>query len=262
MHQVIANLCTNAVHAMDEGSGGIEIKLDGIEIGAADATRLGGLRPGNFARLSVADTGSGMSPAVLQRLFEPFFTTKPPGKGTGLGLAVVHGIVQAHDGAIAVTSQPGSGSTFELYFPGAERNTTAPVATAVAPPKGRGERVLFLDDEEALVELGVRMLERHGYRVSGFIRAEEAIARFRDDPSQFDIVVSDLSMAAASGLEVAAEMLAIRPGVPVVLCSGYVTEDLRERARSIGIRAVLYKPNTMAEFGEAIARLLDSFRDR
>jgi len=258
IHQVLVNLCTNAWHALENRAGRIEVRLESVSLDAGDASRLAGLRPGDFCRVSVVDTGKGMDAATLERAFDPFFTTKPPGKGTGLGLSVVHGILQAHDGAISVKSEPGKGSTFELYFPGAAQPEENPSAAAVDPPHGKGHHILFLDDEEPLVYLGVRMLERQGYRVSGFWTVEEALDAFRRDPGSFDVVVTDMNMVGANGLEVAAELLALRPDLPIVLCSGHVPEELREQARAIGIRDVLYKPSSMKEFAKAIGRLLVS----
>ncbi len=255
VHQVIANLCTNAWHALEDQPGRIEVKLEAVTLDATAANRLAGLKPGRMACLSVTDTGKGMDAATLERIFDPFFTTKERGKGTGLGLSVVHGIVQGHDGAITVASQPGRGTTFQVYFPAAAASVEAAPALVSAPVRGDGQHILFLDDEEPLVYLATRMLERLGYRVTGFTRAVDAVGAFRDNPAQFDLVIADLNMPGASGLEVAADVLKLRPDLPVVLCSGHVTEDLRQRARNAGIREVLYKPNTMEELSEAIHRL-------
>lgn len=255
IHQVIANLCTNAWHALDDRPGRLEIRLEPLTLDAAAARDLSGLRPGPVACLSVTDTGRGMDGATLERIYDPFFTTKDPGKGTGLGLSVVHGIVQGHDGAIAVTSQPGRGTTFRVYFPAAAEPVQASAPQAAEPRRGDGQHILYLDDEEPLVLLATRMLERLGYRVSAFTETEAALRAFRAAPADFDLVIADLNMPDASGLHVAADMLKLRPQMPVVLCSGHVTEDLRQRARDAGIREVLYKPNTMEELSEAIHRL-------
>ncbi|MBC8096830.1 MAG: response regulator [Akkermansiaceae bacterium] len=255
IHQVIVNLCTNAWHALDDQPGRIEVKLQALTLDTLTANQLAGLKPGRVACLSVTDNGKGMAAAILERIFNPFFTTKGLGKGTGLGLSVVHGIVQSHDGAISVTSQPGKGTTFNVYLPAA----TAPVDDAAARARvlhrGNGQHILYLDDEESLVFLAERILEPLGYRVSGFTRAAEAQKRFNENPDEFDLVITDLNMPGASGLKVAADLLKVRPDVPVMLCSGHVTEDLRQRALRIGIREVLYKPNTMEEFSEAVHRL-------
>ena len=255
IHQVVLNLCTNAWHALGDQPGRIEIKLQPVTLDAASAGRFAGLKPGRVACLSVTDTGKGMDAAILERIFDPFFTTKEPGKGTGLGLSVVHGIVQGHDGAISVSSQPGGGATFQVYFPATNAPVPAAAAPVSSPHRGEGQHILYLDDEESLVFLGERMLQRLGYRVTGFTRAADAVQAFRASPGQFDLVITDLNMPGASGLDVAAELLRIRPDVPIVLCSGHVTEELRQRARASGICEVLYKPNTVEEFSEAIHRL-------
>ena len=259
MHQVLVNLCTNAWHALEGQSGRIVVRLKSVALTADSVKPLVGLRPGNFVYLSVSDTGIGMDAATRARIFEPFFTTKEPGKGTGLGLSVVHGIVQGHDGAIVVRSQPGEGTVFEIYFPAA----TAIEETAAAPApalRGQGQHILFLDDEAPLVTLAQRLLERRGYRFSGFTRASEALRAFAEKPDEFQLVITDLSMPGASGLHFASDILKLRPDVPVVLCSGHVTEELREHALRAGIREVLYKPNTVDEFGETIHRLASETR--
>ena len=259
MHQVLVNLCTNAWHALEGQSGRIVVRLKSVALTADSVKPLVGLRPGHFVYLSVSDTGIGMDAATRARIFEPFFTTKEPGKGPGLGLSVVHGIVQGHDGAIVVRSQPGEGTVFEIYFPAA----TAIEETAAAPApalRGQGQHILFLDDEAPLVTLAQRLLERRGYRFSGFTRASEALRAFAEKPDEFQLVITDLSMPGASGLHFASDILKLRPDVPVVLCSGHVTEELREHARRAGIREVLYKPNTVDEFGETIHRLASETR--
>jgi PAS domain S-box-containing protein len=257
VHQVISNLCTNAWHALEGKPGRILIKLESIELGAMDAARMGGVRPGLTARLTVSDTGKGMDAATLERIFDPFFTTKGPGKGTGLGLSVVQGIVQEHDGAITVASQPGQGTTIQVYFPAAESF----VADWEAMPesvRGQGQHVLYLDDEEALVLLATPMLERLGYRVTGFTDPAAALKAFHENPNRFDLVITDMNMPGESGLGVAMDMLKLRPELPIALCSGFITEDLRLRAQSAGIRDLLYKPGTLEEFGNAIHKLVIS----
>ena len=256
MHQVLFNLCTNAWHALEDQPGCIRIQLQAVSLNAAAASRFTDLRPGRFACLSVSDTGKGMDTATLERIFDPFFTTKAPGKGTGLGLSVVRGIVEKHDGAITVVSQPGQGATFEVYLPVATATADFATASAGAIPQGDGQHVLFLDDEESLVCLATRMLQRLGYRVTGFTRTAEAVEAFRANPRQFDVVITDLNMPGASGLVVAREILVLRPEIPIMLCSGHITELLKEQAHGAGVRRILHKPNSMAEFGEALHRLV------
>jgi PAS domain S-box-containing protein len=257
MHQVLMNLCSNSWQAMEGPVGRIDIVLARV---TAAAGELGaGIAPGVYARMSVIDTGRGMDEATLERIFDPFFTTKAVGEGTGLGLAVVDGIVKRHGGAIAVHSAPGQGSTFDLYFPAVEAAAETP-ATGDRPRRGGGERILYLDDEEALVLLASRSLARLGYQVQGCTRAEEALALFHADPSSIDLFVSDMNMPGASGLDVAAEILRARPDLPVALTSGYVTDALRAQAQALGVRAVIYKANTVDELALTIGRLLEETR--
>lgn len=257
VYQVVANLCTNAWHALEGRPGRVDVRLDAVALDGTAAARIEGLEPGRFVRLTVRDNGKGMDAATLRQIFEPFFTTKAPGTGTGLGLPVVHGIVRAHDGGLVVSSEPGRGTTFEVYFPAVEGTAAPTVPVVPEPARGAGQHVLYVDDEEALVFLVTRLLKRVGYRVSAYARSAEALETFRADPQSFDLVVTDLNMPGASGLEVAAEILAIRGDVPVVLCSGHVNDELRNRAAAAGIREVLYKPHSVEDFGTAIGRLLE-----
>jgi CheY-like chemotaxis protein len=243
---------------MEGRAGSIAVSLEPIEVPAGQGPHHVG--PGRYARLSVADTGMGMSAATVERIFEPFFTTKPAGHGTGLGLSVVHGIVKAHEGEVAVRSVPGQGSTFEVYLPAVAAEISAPPAVAAAAPtavRGRGEHILYLDDEAALVELAIRQLQRLGYRVSGFTEAPTALQAFRGGPEQFDIAITDFNMPGHSGLQVAKDLLTVRPDLPVVLTSGYVTDELREAAARLDIE-VVYKPNTADELFEVIHRLINN----
>ncbi len=258
LHQVLINLCTNAWQAMDGHSGRIDIRLDGVTLDAGTAEANVDLQPDRFARLSVTDTGAGMNAATLERIFDPFFTTKTAGQGTGLGLSVVHGIVEAHGGAITVTSELAKGSTFTLYFPAAEapeQSAASQDAAAKPLPAAGGQHVLYLDDEEPLVFLVTRMLERLGYRVSGYTEVEEALAVVRADPGQFDLVVTDMNMPRMSGLDVAREIARLRSDLPVVLASGYLTDELRAAAPAAGVRKLICKPNTAEELCEAVWRL-------
>jgi PAS domain S-box-containing protein len=225
IHQVIVNLATNAAHAIGEKNGTIDIRLDVVSVSAEDRHAAGKLEEGKYLRLFVSDDGCGMDRATLNRIFDPFFTTKKPGEGTGLGLSVVHGIVTSHGGAIAVSSQPEEGTAFHLFFPIA---TEALEATADAPresPQSRSEHILYVDDEEALVFLATRLLERRGYRVSGFTNAITALKQFRENPGEFDVLVTDLSMPGMSGFELTEEIHRTRADIPVVLTSGYLQTD-------------------------------------
>jgi PAS domain S-box-containing protein len=256
IHQVIMNLGINASHAIGRAPGNITVEIDEAEIDANSAAHSPDLHEGHYVRLRFGDSGSGMTPEVLERVFEPFFTTKPQGTGTGLGLAVVRGIIKSHDGAITVYSEPGKGTQFHLYFPAVE-GTTASVPKLASPPtQGDGQRILYIDDEDALVTLARRLLERLGYRVAGFSIPEAALAAFEATPDDFDLVLSDLSMPGLSGIDVARRVLEVRPDIPVLLASGYVRNEDVEVARSIGVREIIWKPATINEMGELLKRVL------
>jgi PAS domain S-box-containing protein len=253
MHQILVNLCTNAWHALEGRPGFIEIGLGGVAVEAGDPS---GAPPGLYARLSVADNGQGMDQSLLERIFDPFFTTKAPGEGTGLGLSVVHGIVKDHGGAIRVDSALGRGARFDVLLPAVEAAAEAPAAAAARTPAGRGQRLLYLDDEEPLVKMTERLLGRLGYRVKGFTRADEAVEALRRDPAGFDAVLTDYNMPGLTGLQVARLVASIRPDLPVILASGYVSDELRARAARAGVKHVVYKPNSVEEMCEAIDRIV------
>ena len=252
--QILLNLCSNAAHAVEarERAGLIEVRLEACRVSEAR----GDLQPGRYACLTVRDNGLGMDEAVRSHLFEPFFTTKAAGQGTGLGLSVVHGIAQAHEASIEVESAPGKGSEFRTYFPAIDapiEDVTAPTSDT-APVHGEGKHVLYIDDEEAIVFLMKRLLTRRGYCFSGYTDPREALAAARADPERFDLVVTDYNMPYLSGLEVASALKDIRPDLPVVLASGYITEELRAKAPAAGIHELIYKSNTVDDLCEAIVR--------
>jgi PAS domain S-box-containing protein len=261
IHQLLLNLCANAAQAMGARSGRITVSTSGVMAGHGGEAAISGLPSGPYARLSISDSGSGIDPAIQGRIFEPFFSTKSAGEGTGLGLAIVHGIVRAHEGAIDLKSEPGKGTTFHVYFPAVQstaQHGTPAEAAARAP--GLGRHVLFLDDSEALVSAMVRSLSRRGYRVSGYSRPEEALQALREQPRTYDVVVSDYLMPGMTGLDVAREVAAIRPDLPVVLFSGHIDDELRRRARELGVRQLLGKLDAADELTEAIDRLAGSDR--
>jgi CheY-like chemotaxis protein len=257
IHQVIANLGINASHAIGRHQGQIEVRMDSIHVDSTLAATSSDLREGRYVRLRFSDNGAGMTREVIERIFEPFFTTKAPHAGTGLGLSVVRGILKNHDAAISVYSELNRGTRFHLYFPAVSNQAqVAGPAQQSAPHRGRGERILYLDDEESLVVLAKRMLERMGYRVTGFNDASKALAAFTAAPQDFDLVLTDLSMPGMSGMEVSRQILQIRPDIPVLLATGYVrTEDVKE-ALAIGIREVIWKPQTIGEMGDLLAQQL------
>jgi PAS domain S-box-containing protein len=255
IHQVVMNLGINAAQSMGSRRGVLDVKLVAVDVNEALAATCPELNVRRYVRLSVSDTGCGMSASTQERIFEPFFTTRS-GQGTGLGLAVVRGIVKGHDGAITVTSEEGKGSSFDVYFPVVEGEVGEAHEVVVESLQGRGERVLFLDDEEALGRLAQRMLERLGYRIATFTRWSDALRVFKSDPAAFDLVLTDFSMPGASGIEFAKQVLALRPGIPVILTTGYIDADDLAHARNVGISEVIMKPTTVEEMGRAFRRLL------
>jgi PAS domain S-box-containing protein len=253
-HQVIMNLCTNAAQAIGDQHGVIEIRQSLVDIGGDPAR--GDLVPGRYLCLTVSDTGHGMDRATLERAFEPFFTTKEPGVGTGLGLAVVHGIVRSHGGAVLVDSAPGRGTTFRLYFPVLEAAPAVSTADVDEVPRGTGQRVLFVDDEPSLTNLSRRMLERLGYQVLALRSPTEALAAFRADPLAFDLVISDLTMPGLTGQQLTAELRRVRANVPVILSTGYLDRLDADTARALHVRELLIKPYTTETLATAVHRAL------
>ena len=264
IQQVLMNLGTNAWHALKDGAGHIRIGLGCVVVGAAQPTRVPALDlpAGRFAHLWVSDDGTGMDAVTRERIFEPFFTTKPVGQGTGLGLSVVHGIVTAHHGAIHVESDQHRGSTFHLYLPAVEveQAESETQASATEHRHGHGEHVLYVDDDETMVVMVESLLQRAGYRVSSFGDALQAITAVRDAPQSFDCVVTDFNMPDFSGLDVAREVSSIRPELPVVISSGYITEELRRLAREAGVLGLLEKQNTFEELADLLGSTLAAAR--
>jgi signal transduction histidine kinase/ActR/RegA family two-component response regulator len=257
IHQVLVNLCTNSVHAMRGTHGRMELRIESLTADVDFLTLHPELRPGTQVRLSVSDTGHGMEADVLKHIFEPFYTTKPRGEGTGLGLSVVHGIVNAHGGGIYCYSRPGEGTVFHVYLP------AVPVGDEVRgdimpdeAPHGNGEKVLLVDDEDDMRRTSVAMLRRLGYAVEAFASANEALASFHSDPSGFDLVITDLAMPAVTGLEFAAEILRAHPGIPIVLITGFAGNLTEKSLREIGFNELLLKPLTMDALGRAVHRAL------
>ena len=254
VEQVLMNLCTNAWHSLGGKPGRVAVALAGVELDAAGARQLGGgLTPGAFARLTVADSGRGMDAETRARIFEPFFTTKPVGEGTGLGLAVAHGIIAAHGGVIRVQTAPGQGSSFEIYLP--RSADTGPEQRAVPlalAHRGHGERVLYVDDDDVMVVMVERLLERLGYRVTCVHDPARAVELVRAAPAAYDAVVTDLNMPELSGLDVARAVQAIRVDLPVIISSGNLPDQLQNEARQAGVRALVHKQYTLEELGAVI----------
>lgn len=259
VEQALLNLCANAIHAIGAQRGTISIEL-GHNLRASTAgqvERRGGVR-GQHVKLAVRDTGSGIDADTLQRVFEPFFTTKPVGQGTGLGLAVVHGIMRTHLGTVDVQSTPNTGSVFTLYFPVADTAAVPAIPDAPKPKavQGMGKHVMYVDDDEALVFLVERALTRKGFAVSTFTDPHLAVAALREQPLAFDLLVTDYNMPGYSGLELLREARLIRPSLPVALASGYVTSEIEQSALAEGARALIHKPNDVDELCETLQRIL------
>lgn len=250
VHQVVMNLCSNAVQAIARRHGTVQINVAVAEAPAPDVL----LPPGSYVRVSVSDTGSGMDDATLQRIFEPFFTTKPTGQGTGLGLSVVHGIMESHGGAIRARSKLGEGTTFDLYFPISNADEIRPRPSTPPPPVG-GKHVFYADDDEDLLLLTGIMLRRLGYQVTTFSSPEKLLKAVRDPETQVDGVVSDVRMPGMSGPALLAEVRRLRPGIPSILVSGYARPEDLEAAKRHGLSNVLTKPNTVGAFAQLLADL-------
>jgi PAS domain S-box-containing protein len=256
LHQVAMNLFTNALHAMERG-GVLKVALERIELRERRAVSRGALAPGEYVRLTVCDTGTGIPPSVLERMFDPFFTTKAVGEGTGLGLSLVHGIVADLGGAIDVTTQPDAGTTFEIWLPVAGETGKPPVAAARQLPRGRGETVMIVDDERALVALAEETIAELGYEPVGFDSSTTALRAFRAAPQRFNLILTDEAMPDITGTELAREIRQLQPTVPIILMSGHGGALLATRAAAIGVREVLRKPLQAGDLAESLARVLE-----
>ncbi len=254
LHQVIMNLCTNAAHAMKNKRGYLEIALTNTDIPEQHPLEMA---PGPYVRISVSDTGCGMTKDMMERIFDPFFTTKGPGEGTGLGLSVVHGIVTQHKGWITVSSKPDEGTTLDVYLPRIERSPSSDMTT---PKTGKGgeERILFVDDEEMLVEMNHQRLEKLGYIVTSSTSSLQALDIFKANPHQFDLVITDYTMPHMTGLELANELLKIQPNLPVILCSGLHEIIASPPHAQNQIRAFIPKTATKKELAEIVRNVLNA----
>jgi signal transduction histidine kinase/ActR/RegA family two-component response regulator len=254
LHQMLANLVTNAVQAVSAG-GQVQLRAAATKVSEPRDCTVGRLRAAPYARIDIIDSGPGMSAEQVERIFEPFFTTKPFGAGTGLGLSLVHGIVLDHGAALEVDSHPGSGTTFTVYLPLTDGEPAEEPAPARAPP-GNGETILVVDDEESLVRLTEEVLASLGYEPVGCVGAHEALRVFRADPARFAAVLTDAIMPEVSGLELLAELRRLRPGLPAVVVSGYGGPDLKAAAQSAGAQLVLTKPLAAADLAQSLAAVL------
>jgi len=258
IHQIIMNLCTNASYAMKNDVGTLEVTLDDVQIEEDDISDQPGFSaPGRYVRLSVSDNGTGIPPKILDRIFDPFFTTKPKDEGTGMGLAMIHGIIKSYKGDIAVYSQVGKGTAVRVFIPAIRRAGKEKIAIDTTPVPTGTERVLFVDDENALVEIGERMLSRLGYRVTGLTSSVEALKLFGEKPHGFDLVVTDLTMPNITGDKLAREILARRADIPIIMVTGFSEEMKAEAMKRMGIKKVILKPIVTRDIAKAMRDVLD-----
>ncbi len=255
VHQILMNLCSNASYAMREEGGVLAVKLKPVQMEAGEAAQYPGLKPGPYLRLTVSDTGRGIPPELTEKIFDPFCTTKKTGEGTGMGLAVVHGLVKSYGGAITVQSEPGRGSTFEVYIPRAESGPEPRMSAARAPSFGN-ERVLLVEDEEIQLRSFESMLERLGYRVTSCRNGLDALAEFETHPDDYDLVITDQTMPKMTGVQLAQALLEVRPDIPVILCTGYSEVIDAEEAKELGVREFVMKPFSVAEFSATLRKVL------
>jgi PAS domain S-box-containing protein len=255
IQQVVMNLCTNSAHAMREKGGILDAEVCDFSV-SPHGGNPHGIKPGLYVKLTVRDTGTGISPDIIGKIFDPFFTTKNHGEGTGLGLSVVDGIVTQHDGYITVESEPGKGSAFTVYLPRVAEIALVKSASEEAIPAGH-ERVLFVDDEEVLAEMGQELLEELGYRVTTRTSSIDALATLKADPAAYDFIITDQTMPEMTGVELAKEVLALRPDMPVILCTGFSHLVDADQAKAAGVREFAMKPLTRAEIAKTIRKVLD-----
>jgi CheY-like chemotaxis protein len=259
IHQLFMNLCTNAAQAMEDAGGVLEVGLTDVELGASSSLPLSELKPGSYLKTSVSDTGPGIPPSIIGSIFDPYFTTKGPGEGTGMGLATVHGIVEAYGGKITVDSEGGKRTVFSVYLPITKKREDHQSYVAEELPSG-SERVLFVDDELPIAKMGSQLLARLGYRVTVRTSSVEALELFQAKSTDFDLVITDMTMPNMNGDKLALELMKIRPDIPVILCTGYSKIVSDGSAAKIGIKAFAYKPIVKADLAKTVRKVLDAGR--
>jgi CheY-like chemotaxis protein len=257
IHQIIMNLCTNAAHVMETGGGILTIELSQVDLDEEAVQTLHDLVPGPYVVLSISDTGPGIPSEIMDKIFDPYFTTKEKGKGTGLGLAVVHGIVKRYGGAITAKNRSGQGATFDLYLPRISHEPEPQTTKEALIPTGV-ERILYVDDEPALADLAKQMLGRLGYTVITKTSSIEALEFFKADPSRFDLIISDMTMPRMTGDKLAQQVFQIRPDIPFLLCTGFSDIIDENTALQMGISAFVQKPVANKDLASIIRRVLDN----
>jgi PAS domain S-box-containing protein len=256
LHQLFMNLCTNAAQATEDIGGILDVDLKDVTLGNESSLTQFDLKPGNYVKITVSDTGPGIAPNIIGSIFEPYFTTKGVGKGTGMGLAVVQGIVETHGGKIAVDSELGKGTVFSIYLPITQKSEDYRPHEEEKLPSGT-ERILFVDDELPIAKMGSQTLERLGYQVAVRTASIEALELFRSKPNHFDMVITDMTMPNMTGDSLVIELMKIRPDIPVILCTGYSKKISDESASEMGIKAFIYKPVVKADLAKTVRKVLD-----
>ncbi len=259
IHQIMLNLYTNAAHAMEETGGTLEIVIQNLVLDNDSADIYPNLSPGKYIEVALSDTGQGMNSEVKDRIFDPYFTTKEIGKGSGMGLSVVHGILQSHQGAISVDSEPGKGSTFRILFPVIEEETVIESKSVEEFPTGN-ERILFIDDEESIVNMARQILERLGYQVETKQNPVDALESFHSKPERFDLIITDMTMPYMTGDKLVTQILNIRSDIPTILCTGFSEKISEKKAQELGIKAFVLKPLVKRDFAVTVRKVLDENR--
>jgi CheY-like chemotaxis protein len=242
---------------MDETGGLLEVTLDKVAMTSPTVFHDFELSPGPYLKLTIRDTGSGISPAIMDKIFEPYFTTKDQGRGTGLGLSVIHGIIKSHNGAITCRSVVNEGTTFEVFLPLIKSDAPKEAAGNKKPMPGGKERILYVDDEKVITDMAVRMLGNRGYSVVSRSNSLDALELFRENSQEIDLVITDMTMPGMTGDRLASELLAIRGDIPIILCTGYSEHISEDRAKEIGIKAFILKPLDMRTLTETVRSVLD-----
>ncbi len=258
IHQIIMNLSMNSYHALQEKGGILEVTLAEVNIAGEDVSTELSKTPGRYLRLTVRDTGHGMQQDVLDRIFEPYYTTKKRDEGTGLGLSVIHGIINNYGGDITVDSKPGKGTVFHVYLPRIDNDLEEDELVASEPVPGGNERILIVDDEVEIVKIMQEMLEKHDYHITARTSSIEALEAFRKQPERFDLVISDINMPKISGVEFASKLRDIRIDIPLIFCTGFSDKMNEEKAKKIGISAYILKPLLKREFLKTVRQALDT----
>jgi signal transduction histidine kinase/ActR/RegA family two-component response regulator len=260
LQQIIMNICSNANHAMKEKGGVLTVSLREIQL-EPDAIDGIYVRPGYYSHLTISDTGHGIDPGILPRIFDPYFTTKRKGEGVGIGLDMVHRIIKSYRGDITVYSEPGKGTTFHIFLPGVRQEERQHKTDIELSKNGAGERILFVDDDSALVAMGERLLEKLGYKVEASTQSQEAYEAFYQDPNRFDIVVADYIMPDMTGLQLANKIKNIRADIPIIMCTGFSESVDKTNFKSLGIDGFLMKPIVIKQLAGLVRKLLDEKRE-